>query len=288
MLDQSAMLSFYFLFSIFPLLLFLMTLLGLLLQSGHAFQDTLRHYLEAVVPQVAASKLIDTTLGEISRGSGALKLSTALLFTWWSASQGMLAVVRGIHNAYETTETRPWWEAYLVASGLTVACLLLFAGALLLLMYGGQLSDIVAQRWGGGDIVASVWHVLAGVFILACVLAAFNLIYVWGPNVAHRRWHWLRPGTLAGVAIWMLGSFGLKLYLSVFDTLTLSYGSVGAVIVLLMWLYLSGIAILVGAEVNSIVEVAQDGPDPSPGSRPVPLDGKRPDTARRGAAGEGS
>ncbi len=113
-LDQSAMLSFYFLFSIFPLLLVLMTLLGLLLQSGHAFQGTLRHYLEAVVPQAAASRLIDTTLGEISRGSGALELSTALLFTWWSASQGMLAVVRGINNAYETAESRPWWKAYLV------------------------------------------------------------------------------------------------------------------------------------------------------------------------------
>ncbi len=255
-LDQSAMLSFYFLLSIFPLLLFLMTLLGLLMQTGHAFQQTLRHYLEAVVPQVAASKLINTTLGEINRGSGALELSTALLFTWWSASQGMLAVVRGIQNAYETTESRPWWKAYLVASGLTVACLLLFAGALLLLMYGGQLSDVAVHRWGGGGFVAWIWHVLAGLFVLGCVLAAFNLIYVWGPNVTHRQWRWLMPGTLAGVAIWLLGSFGLKLYLSVFDTLTLSYGSVGAVIVLLMWLYLSGIAVLVGAEVNSVIENA--------------------------------
>lgn len=255
-LDQSAMLSFYFLVSIFPLLLFLMILLGLLLQSGHEFQNILRHYLEAVVPRVTATRLIDTTLGEISRGSGALKLSTALLFTWWSASQGMLAVVKGINNAYETAESRPWWKSYLVASGLTVACLLLFAGALLLLMYGGRLSDVAAHRWGGGGFVAGIWHVLSGLFVLGCVLAAFNLIYVWGPNVTHRRWHWLMPGTLAGVAIWILSSFGLKLYLSVFDPLTLSYGSVGAVIVLLMWLYLSGIAVLVGAEVNSIVENA--------------------------------
>ncbi|MBW4049302.1 MAG: YihY/virulence factor BrkB family protein [Proteobacteria bacterium] len=255
-LDQSAMLSFYFLVSIFPLLLFLMDLLGLLLQSQHAFQETLRHHLEAVAPQVATSRLIDTTLGEVSLGGGALKLFTALLFAWWSASRGMLAVVRGIHNAYETIESRSWWKAYLVASGLTVACLLLFTGALLLLMYGGQLSDVAAHRWGGGGFVALVWHVLSGIFVLACVLAAFNLIYVWGPNVTHRRWHWLMPGTLVGVAIWLLGSFGLKLYLSVFNTLPVSYGSLGVVIVLLMWLYLSGIAVLVGAEVNSIVENA--------------------------------
>ena len=166
----------------------------------------------------------------------------------------MLAVVRGINNAYETAESRPWWKTYLVASGLTAACLLLFAGALLLLVYGGQVSDLAVQRRGGSGFLAWIGRVLSGLVVLGCVLAAFNLIYVWGPNLAHRKWHWLMPGTLAGVAIWLMGSFGLKLYLSVFDTLTLSYGSVGAVIVLLMWLFLSGIAILVGAEVNSIVE----------------------------------
>lgn len=255
-LDQSAMLSFYFLVSIFPLLLFLMTLLGLILASEHEIRNILLHYLEAVAPKVAATRLIDTTLGKIGGSSSALKLSTALLFTWWSASQGMLAVVRGINNAYETAESRPWWKAYLVASGLTVACLLFFAGALLLLLYGGQLSNVAVNRWGGGGFVAGIWHVLSGFFVLGCVLAAFNLIYVWGPNVTHRKWHWLMPGTLTGVAIWLLGSFGLKLYLSVFGTLTLSYGSLGAIIVLLMWLYLSGIAVLVGAEVNSIVENA--------------------------------
>ena len=255
-LDQSAMLSFYFLFSNFPLLLFLMTLLGLLLQSGNEFQDTLRHSLKVILPQAAASRLVDTTLGEISRGSGALELSTALVFTWWSASQGMLAVLRGIDVAYETAESRPWWKSYLVASGLTVACLLLFAGAFVLMIYGGRLSDVAVQLWGGGGSVAQAWQVLSGLLVLGCVLAAFNLIYRWGPNVSRRRWLWLMPGTLAGVAIWLLGSFGLKLYLSVFDSLTLSYGSVGAVIVLLMWLYLSGIAILVGAEVNAIVEKA--------------------------------
>jgi len=87
---------------------------------------------------------------------------------------------------------------------LTVACLLLFAGALLLLMYGGQLSDVAVHRWGGGGFVALIWQVLSGLFVLGCVLAAFNLIYIWGPGLAHRRWRWLKPGTPSGVAIWLL------------------------------------------------------------------------------------
>ncbi len=85
--------------SILPLLLFLMTLLGLVLQSGDEFQNILRNYIEAVVPQAAATRRIDTTLGEIGQGSGPLQLSTALLFSWWSATQGMLAVVKGVNNA---------------------------------------------------------------------------------------------------------------------------------------------------------------------------------------------
>jgi hypothetical protein len=92
-----------------------------------------------------------------------------------------LRVVEPIHNAYGTTEARPWWKAYLVGVRLDGA------GALLRLMYGGQHSDVAVQRWGGGGFVALIWQVLSGLFVLGCVLAAFNLIYIWGPGVAHRR-----------------------------------------------------------------------------------------------------
>ncbi len=252
-LDQSAMLSFYFLLSLFPLLLFLIALLGLLLQSGPVLQGTLHQYLAAVVP-ASASTLIDTTLGEINRGSGALKLSVALLFTWWSASQGMLAIVEGLNIAYEVGESRPWWKKYLVASGLTIVCLLLFACALLLVIYGGRFSESVASHFGYGRFIAAIWKILTWLLLLAFVLMAFNILYVYAPNVRHRQWHWLMPGTVVGVTIWLLGSFGFRLYLSFYNNYTVTYGSIGAVIILLLWLYLSGIAILVGGEVNSEIE----------------------------------
>ncbi len=102
-INQSAMLSFYFLLSIFPLLLFLIALLGIFLKSGPAIQQRLSEYLATIVPH-AASALIDTTLGEISRGAGAIKLSVALIFTWWSASQGMFAIVAGLNVAYGVQE----------------------------------------------------------------------------------------------------------------------------------------------------------------------------------------
>ena len=90
--------------------------------------------------------------------------------------------------------------------------------------------------------------------LLAFVLVAFNILYLYTPNVKHQRWHWLMPGAVVGVTLWLMVSFGFKLYLSLFDHFTVTYGSIGAMIVLLLWLYLSGSAILIGVEVNSEIE----------------------------------
>lgn len=271
------MLSFYFLLSIFPLFLFLIALLGLLLQSGPALQETLKQYLAAVVPE-SASTLIDTTLGEINRGSGALKLSVALLLTWWSASQGMLAVIGALNIAYEVGESRTWWKKYLVASGLTMVCLVLFAFAVLLLIHGGRFSETIASHFGYSGFIAGMWRILAWLLLLASVLMAFNILYVYAPNVKHRQWHWLMPGTVVGITLWLLVSFGFQFYLSLFNSFTVTYGSIGGVIILLLWFYLSGIAILVGGEVNSEIEKASGQVDQyeTEQVQPTPLERPRP------------
>lgn len=254
-LDQSAKLAFYFLLSLFPLLLFLIGLFGVLLQSSPDLREALLRSLAAIVPD-SASGLIDTTLGEITRGPDGIKLSLALLFTWWSASQGMLAIVEGLNIAYEVGESRPIWKTYLVASGLTLVYIVLIAAVLLLLIYGGRLSEFVVSQLGFSGLIAVLWQVLERLLLLAFVILAFNILYVYAPNVKHQHWHWLMPGTVVGVALWLLVSFGFKLYLSFFNNFTVTYGSIGAVIILLLWFYLTGMAILVGGEVNSEIEKA--------------------------------
>jgi len=261
-LDQSAKLSFYFLLSIFPLLLFLTALLGLLLQSGPVLQETLHKYLAAVVPE-SASGLIDTTLQEITRGSGGGKLSLALLFALWAASKGMVAIIEALNIAYEVEESRLWWKKHLVALGLTIVSVVLIASALLLMIYGGRLSEIMVRNFGFSRFIAGAWKVLQWPLLLSFVLMAFNTLYLYAPNVKHRRWHWLMPGTVVGVALWLMVSFGFKLYLSLFDRFTVTYGSIGAMIILLLWLYLSGTAILIGGEVNSEIEKASVERSPS-------------------------
>jgi membrane protein len=254
-LDQSATLSFYFLLSLFPLLLFLFALLGFLLQSGPLLRETLHESLAAVVPQ-SASGLIDRTLGEIIQGAGAFGLSTALLFTWWSASQGMLAIIDGLNVAYEVEDSRPWLKKFVVASSLTMGSLAMLAAALIMLLYGGRLSTIIIGHFGFRGFVAGLWQALQWLLLLAFALMAFNLIYFFAPNVERRRWRWLMPGTVAGVSLWLAVSFGFKIYLIFFNRFTVTYGSIGAVIILLLWFYLTGIAILVGGEVNAAIDEA--------------------------------
>jgi membrane protein len=210
-----------------------------------------------VVPE-SASGLIDTTLGEITRASGGGKLSLALLFTLWAASRGMVAIIEGLNIAYGVGELRSWWKKNLVALVLTIVSLGLIGSALLSMIYGSRFSGVIELHFGPNGLIAGVWRVLEWILLLAFVLAAFNIFYFYAPNVKRRRWHWLMPGTVAGVALWLLVSFGFKLYLSVFNNFTVTFGSIGAVIILLLWFYLSGIAILVGGEVNSETEKAAD------------------------------
>ena len=255
LLDQSAKLSFYFLLSFFPLLVSLIALLGLLLQSGPVLQETLHKYLAAVVPE-SASDLINTTLQEVTRGSSGGKLSLALLFALWTATQGMAAIIESLNVAYEVEESRPWWKKQLIGLGLTIVSFGLIAWALLLMIFGGRLSEIMVSTFGFSTFIAGVWKVLQWPLLLGFVLTAFNTLYLYAPNVKHRRWHWLMPGTVVGVALWLMVSFGFKLYLSLFDRFTITYGSIGTVIILLLWLYLSGTAILIGGTVNSEIERA--------------------------------
>jgi membrane protein len=253
--DQSAMLSFYLLLSIFPLLLLLIDLMGVLFQSEPGFQHEVHKYFARIAPS-SASSLIDRTLAEAARNSGPFKLSLKLLFTWLPASQGVLAVIEGLNIAYGVSERRRWWRRYLSAHGLTFLSLILLASGLMFLIAGGHVSEMLGNRIGYGWLISALWQVLDWVFFIAFVLLAFNILYIYGPAVKHRRWRWMMPGTIVAVLLWLTVSFGFRLYLHFMDFYANTYGSIGAVIILMMWFYFFGIAILVGAEVNSEIEKA--------------------------------
>ena len=260
-LGRSAQLSFYFLLSMFPFLLFLVIALGYLLEEGPSVRETLVHYLSVVAPR-STPALIDTTLRQVAEGSRTGRLSLGLLIALWAASSGVVAISNALNVAYEIQESRPWWKRRLVAIALTLALLVLMMTAFLLITYGRELAQAIAARHGLGPIFTALWTVLQWPAALAFVLLTFNLIYVYAPNVQHRTWHWLMPGTVVGVALWLLISFGFKAYLSVYNTYSATYGSMATMVILLLWFFLSGIALLVGGEVNSEIERASGSAEP--------------------------
>lgn len=246
---RAAQLSYYFLLALFPLLLFLINILGYLAQQGTLFRDQLLVYIAALMP-ASAFLLVHNTLDEISAASGTGKLSFGLLAALWAASNGMGAISDTLNIAYNVKERRPWWKTRLICVALTVALAILILAALAIVLYGGTIGEALATRYGFGNLFTIVWKIVQWPIALLFVLTTFNLIYNFAPNIpAHSR-HWITPGAFVGVGLWLAVSFGFRLYLGFFDSYSVTYGSLGAVIVLMLWFYLSGVAILIGGEVN--------------------------------------
>ena len=247
---RAAQLSYYFLLALFPLLLVLINVLGYMAQEGTAFREKLLTYLAALMPR-SAIVLVRTTLDEISTASGTGKVSFGLLAALWAASNGMGAISDTLNKAYKVTETRPWWKVRLISVCLTIALAVLILAALAIVLLGGTIGEAVAARYGFGDLFTTLWKIVQWPIALVFVLTTFNLIYNFAPDLRRGERNWTTPGAFVGVGLWLIVSFGFRAYLSFFDSYSVTYGSLGAVIVLMLWFYLTGVAILIGGEVNS-------------------------------------
>jgi len=255
LLTRAAALSYFFLLALFPLLLFLLAMLGYFVDAGTELRRSMLRYLGTLMPR-SASALIYATVDEINRNADSGKLTFGLLMGLWVASYGMGAITETLNSAYGVRETRPWWRVRLLSIGLTVALAVLIITALALVLYGGSIGDSLSARLGMGEVFKVVWLVAQWPIVLLFVLMAFALIYYFAPDVREQKWYWITPGSLAGVALWLFVSFVFRLYLRYFDSYSVTYGSLGAVIILMLWFYLTGAAILFGGQVNAEIEQA--------------------------------
>lgn len=274
---RAAQLAYYFLLALFPLLIFLTATLGLMLGSGEGLRASLFNYLSQVMPG-SAFQLVNSTMTEITRASNAGKLSFGLLAALWAASNGMGAITQALNAAYNVKESRPWWKQRLVAIALTIGLSILVIAALLLILWGGKLADFLAVHYQLGGLFAIAWKTIQWPIVFAFMITSFALIYFYAPDVKEQKWKWLTPGSAVGVVLWLLVSFGFKLYLHYFNSYSATYGSLGAVIILMLWLYFTGVAILIGSEVNSEIEhaAAEAGaPDAKERGEKTPSDNKQ-------------
>lgn len=252
---RAAQLSYYFLLALFPLLLFLTALLGLFVGQGSELRENLLNYLGSVIPGDAA-RLVHNTVAKISDGSSGGKLSFGILAALWAASNGMGAMCDSLNAAYGIKESRSFIKSRLIAIALTVALSVLIISALVLVLYGHNIAEYVAARLSLSNAFEIAWKILQWPIVLIFVLFAFALLYYFAPNTKDQRWYWVMPGAVLGVLLWILVSLGFSLYLDRFSSYNVTYGSLGAVIVLMLWFYLTGLAILIGGEANSLIETA--------------------------------
>ncbi|HLN99225.1 MAG TPA: YihY/virulence factor BrkB family protein [Pyrinomonadaceae bacterium] len=251
---RAAQLSYYFLLALFPLLLFLVTLLGYFAEAGSDLRNKLLTYLATVMPGSAIT-LVRTTLNEISRARGGGKLSLGLLAALWAASNGMGAITDTLNVAYGAKETRPWWKVRLVAVSLTVMFSLLIVVALAIVLFGGKLGDQIATHFGLSDAFTLAWKLSQWPIALLFLLFTFDLIYYFAPDDRRSKRRLWTVGSIVAVVLWLAVSFGFRLYLHFFNSYSVTYGSLGALIVLMLWFYFTGLAILIGGEVNSELEL---------------------------------
>lgn len=252
---RAAQLSYYFLLALFPLLLFLTALLGYFVSEDSQLLYSLLGYLGQVLPG-DAYRLVRTTVIEVTEASGSGKISFGILAAVWAASNGMGAICDTLNAAYNVRESRPWWKARLVAIGLTISMAVLIISALALLLYGHNIAAAIARRFLLGDAFEWVWGILQYPVVIFFVLLAFGMIYYFAPNLKQKSWKWITPGAVVGVVLWLLVSAAFNLYLSYFNSYSATYGTLGAVIILMLWFYFTGLAILIGGEVNSELENA--------------------------------
>ena len=252
---RAAQLAYYFLLALFPLLLFLISLLGVVAGDNSDLRNDLFGYLGTVLPKEASGLVVDNANEAIQRSGGG-KISFGILAALWAASNGMGAILSSLNVAYEVEESRSWIRQRLTSIGLTIALAVLVITALVGVLYGHDIIEAVAGNFGLGSVFEWTWKIVQYPIIISFVLLAFGLIYYFAPDVKETSWHFVTPGALVGVGLWLLVSFAFNLYLSYFNSYNATYGALGGVIILMLWLYLTGAAILIGGEINSEIEAA--------------------------------
>jgi membrane protein len=250
---RSAALSYYFILALFPMLLFLVSLIGVFAGPGSQMRDSIISGLGRLAPG-SASELVHSVVNQTFKSSSGLKLAIGLLGALWAASGGMSAVVVSLNVVYRLKETRAWWKQKLTIIGLTLALAALIIVALVLVLYGGKVGQLMASQIGLGDVFRIAWKVLQWPLSFAAMFLSFSVIYYFGPDLTERKWYWVTPGAVTGVALWLVASLGFRLYLHFFNSYSATYGSLGAVIILMLWLYITGFAVLIGGELNWIIE----------------------------------
>jgi membrane protein len=250
-LGLAAQLAYYLLLALVPALVFLVALTSFFPPS---LLEQILHGLQSVAPAEIDRMLRDQTASIAAGNDGGL-LTLGFAMALWSSSAAVVAVTDALNRAYDIEEGRSWWKVRLQAIALTIGLALFIVLAFGLVLAGPTLATRLASSSGLGPAFEWGWKVLQWPVVFALVATALGILFYFGPD-ADQDWEWITPGAVLGALLWLAASLLFKLYVANFASYNETYGSLGGVIVLMLWFYLSSLAILVGAEMNAEIEHA--------------------------------
>ena len=258
LVSRAAELGYYFLFALFPTLLSASSILGLLAKRASSFYVAMLNYLAIVIPHQAFQMVVDI-FNQTAVASSGGKITFGLVAALWSASVGFAAIQDTACIVYKVKDTRPYWKSKLEAIWVTLLLSMVITMALSVLLT----ADFLEKRLQSGrqlhyllrsEIV--LINMASWIVVLSLLMLLFAIIYYFAPDLKNKHWHWLTPGAAIGIFGWLAASLGLRVYLHYFPSYSAAYGSMGAVIILLTWFYITGLMLLAGAEINSEIQAA--------------------------------
>ncbi|MBD2844654.1 YihY/virulence factor BrkB family protein [Paenibacillus sp. IB182496] len=248
-----AQLTYYLILAFFPFLIFLVTVIGYTQVSEQEVIDAIASFMPA-----DSATMVTTILDEVrENGSGTL-LSVGMLATFWAASNGINAIIKGLNKAYDEEENRPFWKVRGISLLSTVVLALIIITSMLMLIFGQVIGEQVFRLLNYPSGFDPVWTIAQYIIPLLIMVGVFMLLYKITPN-RFLTFRDVLPGSLFATLGWIVTSLAFSFYVSQFGNYSKTYGSIGGIIVLLIWLYLSSIIILLGGEINAALAFIREG-----------------------------
>lgn len=250
MATYAAALAYQVLLSLFPFIIFLIALLSFLRIPG--FFNWLVEQARGVLPEDALGQVTEV-IGEVQNQREGGLLSFGIIAAVWIASAGIRSTMNAMNAAYGVEEGRPAWKRYLVSILYTLGLAVVIVVAVGLMLVGPQVMTWLTEQFGMDQLFVTLWRWLRLPVAVVLLMLAVALIYYFAPNV-DQRFRFITPGTVLAVIVWVAASLGFSYYVSNFANYSATYGSIGAIIVLLLYFFLSSLVLLFGAEVNAVIE----------------------------------
>lgn len=253
--ERASGLAFGFLLALFPLLFILLAVFDLFASYSLQLRTSLLAFFADLLPTLAF-QLLNRTTGEIAENTSGEKLAIGLFVGIWLVSSGIASIISSLNAAFRIKESRSWYEVRAIAVILTLSISILILSALGIVLVSGDFVDWLGKELQLGSTMIAIWKALQFPTAILFVIFSYALIYTFGPDQRERRWRWITPGAVFGAISWLVASLGFRVYLRYVNNYSVIFGSLGALVILLVWLYVTGLAILIGGEINANIERA--------------------------------